>query len=119
MQRRLFINGVTSLERHSVIVAVASIIGKADGAILDHHQFSNKAISIDFEMASRGLAELPGQLEGAGLRLADESLAAIKQAILENQSRLEGAPVEVAGSIQITFFHHEPDLRLEVPAVPG
>ena len=26
---------------------------------------------------------------------------------------------EIAGSLQITFIHHEPDLRLEVPPIPG
>ena len=51
----------------------------------------------------------------ASVRLDDDSLTKI-QAI--GQKRLPEA-VDVTGTFNITFIHNEPDLRREIPAVPG
>jgi hypothetical protein len=44
--------------------------------------------------------------------------AAAMQALGE-RAEAEAAEAEVSGSLSVTFIHDEPDLRREIPAVPG
>ena len=44
--------------------------------------------------------------------------------MLAQQSRAEQLPAEegaseVIGTLEVTFIHDEPDLRIEVPTIPG
>ena len=86
------------------------------GWILASHPYSNIALAIDFEMSAQGPSRLRSALAALPLALSDASLEAL--------ARLENTPVPelpdgIAGSLHITFVHSEPDLHLEIPAVPG
>jgi hypothetical protein len=117
--RRMFLRGVTSRARHAVIADLSRLIAACGGDILEHHAFSNKAIAIAFEMGTAGLT---GLLEGLG-QAEVHLLDADAEALLFAAEATDPAPAEprglLAASLQITFFHDEPDLRQEVPQVPG
>jgi len=86
------------------------------GWITDFTQFSNAALTVQFEMPQDRIPRLRPALASLPLSLTSASLEVLP--------RLECAtaspPSEnVSGSLQVTFVHAEPDLRIPVPAVPG
>lgn len=86
------------------------------GWVLDFRQFGNAALAIQFELPARDLSRLRGALATVPISLSDASLDALSA--FEDALEAE-LPDEVAGSLHVTFFHSEPDLRIPVPAVPG
>jgi hypothetical protein len=52
------------------------------------------------------------------MQLSDESEVMLKSYDAEavDASAEEG---EIVGTLQISFFHDEPDLRIELPPIPG
>jgi hypothetical protein len=57
-----------------------------------------------------------------GLRLSDASrvlMAECQQRYAEGAREPQQQQAEITGALQITFIHHEPDLRLDVPPIPG
>ena len=119
----LRLNGFTRDERHEMIARVQRAFAESNGSIIDFKMFSNVSLNILFELPARRIGELANALSATGLRLSAES----RELLVDWQKRYgEDATAdsafvqtEVAGSLQITFLHHEPDLRLEVPPIPG
>ena len=106
---------VTSHPRHAVVSELTATLNEL-GWILDHHQFSNVALNVAFEMPSSSIPKLRVALVALPIHLSSQSLEAI--------SALEGVsasalPDLIPGSIHVSFIHSEPDLRVPVPAVPG
>jgi hypothetical protein len=92
-----------------------SAIGDAGGWLLSHTLFSNMAATLRGEIPQSGLGTLRDSLQSAGVKLDDESLARISAA---------SPPASLIGTdrlvvLSITFLHNQPDLRQDVPAVPG
>jgi hypothetical protein len=87
----------------------------AGGWVTDHAFFSNIATTFRLVLVPAGLARFRDLVVAAGVHLDGESEAAI-QVLLEKQ---EGLPEEIPASLNVTFIHDEPDLRREIPAVPG
>lgn len=116
----LRLNGITRRDRHEMISRVKEAILKGGGFILDFHMFSNLSICLNFEIAAGKINELYGELKLTGLRLTEEShellAGCAKQA---EQLEAEAGASEVAGTLEITFIHNEPDLRIEVRPIPG
>ena len=105
-----------------MIARVREAFAASNASILDFKMFSNVSLSIIFELPARRIGELQNALSATGLRLS----AASRELLAERQRRYaEGAgdapqpQAEITGALQITFIHHEPDLRLDVPPIPG
>lgn len=112
--RRKFLNlsGITAAERHQAISAASDAIAAGGGWIIDHTLFSNMMATIRFSLPPDGQAILQKQIEAADIHLDTDSIAALTSAEPNDQD-------EILGSLSLTFVHHEPDLRMEIPAVPG
>jgi len=95
---------------------VRSAITDGGGWILDVKLFSNISICFNFEIPPTRLEQLREMLVNTGLRLSDDSI----QSLSNSSPRISGPSDEnTAGSLQITFIHSEPDLRIQVPPIPG
>lgn len=116
----LRLSGATRANRHEMISLVAGAILAGGGYVVDFHMFSNAAISIDFEVTAGNIGRLHSSLKATGLRLSRESDELLSGCgdVLEGLGGAAGAR-DVAGALQITFIHDEPDLRIEVPPIPG
>jgi hypothetical protein len=109
------LSGVTHANRHQVTAEVNDAVVSAGGWVTDHTFFSNIATNFHMVLAPKGLARFRGLVLAAAVHLDDESDAKLADLI----AREEGLPDELPASLNITFIHDEPDLRREVPAVPG
>jgi len=89
---------------------VSDAMNSAGGWILDHHQFSNKALCINFEIDVDRLARLHAALLSTGLNLSPESSSSLT-------STPADAGESATGTLSLLFVHDEPDLRLPEP--PG
>ncbi len=112
--RRKFLNlsGITAIERHQAISAASDAITAGGGWIIDHTLFSNMMATIRFSLPPDGQGILQKQIEAADIHLDADSSAALNQISPSTQD-------EILGALNLTFVHHEPDLRMEIPAVPG
>jgi hypothetical protein len=106
---------ITSRPRYAVVSELTATLNDL-GWILDHHQFSNMALNVAFEIPSSSIRKLRVALVGLPIHLSGQSLEAITA--LEDASA-SALPDLIAGSIHVSFIHSEPDLRVPVPAVPG
>lgn len=108
-QRRCYLRGLTRVERLTAMTRLEEAVGRADGWLLDFHLFSNLAAAFHLEVPSRRFPQLLVALEEAGFSLDPP----------EPGPRAGEEPGELAVTLQITFLHDEPDLRREIPAIPG
>ncbi len=108
----LRLNGITRVDRLAMTCRLRQAITDSGGFITDFRQFSNKSICLNFEIESSHVARLHAALLATDLQLSAET-----EESLESLEGEQGA--EVAGTLQATFVHDEPDLRIPVPAVPG
>jgi hypothetical protein len=130
----LRLEGVTDEARHEMIGRVERAVSACGGSILDFRQFSNASVCLDFEIAASRLGRLRDALAATGLRLSAASLDALAAASASADAARESAAAaresaagpgasaaaaELPCSLALIFFHDEPDLRIEVPAVPG
>ena len=116
----LHLNGMTRVERHEMISLVREAIHAGGGYVLDFHMFSNAAICINFEVAAGNVERLYSSLKATGLRLSRESHDLLADCCGELDRLGERAKAaDVSGTLQIAFIHDEPDLRIEVPPIPG
>ena len=116
----LQLSGVTRANRHEMISLAREAILAGGGYVLDFHMFSNAAICINFEVPAGNIEKLYSSLKGTGLRLSQESHELLAGCRNQSSETGEGAGAgEVMGTLQITFIHNEPDLRIEVPPIPG
>lgn len=111
---QLRINAVTREDRNEMISRVKELMTASGAWVLDVKQFSNVSVCFTFEIPSRNTARLRDALAAAGLRLISESNDS-----LSSVSDQADDGVDVAGTLQITFIHNEPDLRIKVPSIPG
>ena len=109
----LRINGTTRAEREEIIARARAAITDNGGWILDAKLFSNVSINLSFEIPASRIESLRDALELIELHLSPSSLESIAQ------HRSDDPSGDIAGSLQITFIHDEPDLRIQVPAIPG
>lgn len=107
----LVLQGVAKGDPNETINAVDDAFGEAHASILDVHFFSGVHVSFSFEVDASDVATLAAGLARAGVLLDEDSLGAIGEA-----SKLDRA---VTGTLAITLVHGDPDLRHEIPKVPG
>lgn len=111
----LRLSAVSSHPRHDLVSRITEVLTES-GWVLDARPYSNLALAIHFEFSRRRLPGVTARLAALPMAWSDPSLAAL--------SRLEGIPPPdlpetIPGSLHLTFRHSEPDLRSEIPAVPG
>ncbi len=103
-----------------MISRVKEAIQQGGGDILDFHMFSNTAICINFEVSLENIEKLRSSLMATGLRLNPESRDLLAGCCNQLAKVEESAKAtEVSGALNITFIHSDPDLRIEVPPIPG
>ena len=113
MSPALRINGTTRADREETISRARSAITDSGGWILDAKLFSNLSINLSFEIPAGRIRSLLDALGLIELYLSTSSLESIAQRLSDKNSG------DIAGSLQMTFIHDEPDLRIQVPAIPG
>ena len=106
--------GTTATNRHDAISAVNDAILAAGGWLVRHSLFSNMAASFLMSLPPEGFAVLCRRLDDAGVHLDAKSQDAIASALEK-----DGSGGEVLATLNLTFVHDEPDLRHEIPSVPG
>ncbi len=99
---------VTKLERNFVTSMVMDEISAQGGWVEDLHLFSNIMTTIRFVIKQDKLANLRAALNRSGLQISEM-----------DEAVQEIADAECSGSLQVTFVHTEPDLKREIPQVPG
>ena len=116
----LRINGITRRDRQEMITRVKEAILQGGGFIVDFHMFSNLSICLNFEISAGKICDLSVALKRTELRLTEESNDLLTDYCKQvEQLSEEAGASEVAGTLEITFIHNEPDLRIEVPPIPG
>ena len=111
----LMLSGVTRQNRHQVMADLNDAIASAGGWVSDHTLFSNIAATIRFALSPGRFQAFTEQMATIGIRLDDDSRAAI-DALPDTPPTPED---ERPAALALTFIHDEPDLRREIPAVPG
>jgi len=116
----LRINAVTRANRDEMIARVRTAMTKSGAWIVDVKLFSNASVCFNFEIPSSHAEQFRAALTATDLRLTKESDDSLASLLERDKSAEAGSPAtEIAGSLQITFIHNEPDLRIEVPQIPG
>lgn len=103
--------GVAPGDRNAATARIDAAFDEAGAHITDVHFFSGIQTTFTFEVPSTRVAALAAALERAGIALDARSRAAAGKAA--------GGAVEVEGTLAVMFPQGDPDLRREVPAVPG
>lgn len=108
-------SGVSRANRHQVTANINDAISATGGWVINHTLFSNITITIQCSLPAKRLDEFRDQVITAGVRLDDDSIAKCQAMVTKHAAE----PIDITASLNITFIHDEPDLRREVPAVPG
>lgn len=114
MKRLLMLSATTRVNRHAVMQQINDLVVSRGGWIEGHTLFSNIAATFRFVLPAGRLKGFAEAVDGLGVHID----AAAMQALGE-RAEAEAAKAEVSGSLSVTFIHDEPDLRREIPAVPG
>lgn len=116
----LTINSITRANRDATISLIRSLIDTSGGWLLDVKLFSNVSACFTFEIPTRHLKQFREALSATDLHLTSESQDSFAVVCEPKYFAVEGSPAfDIAGTLQITFIHDEPDLRIEVPSIPG
>ena len=107
----LRLHGLVKGDPDAAMVAVDDAFGAAGVSITDVHFFSGVQVTLHFEGPPEHVAPLVAGLAEAGVELDRGSLDAAAEA-----SSLDRP---VAGTLVVVLLRGDPDLRREVPAVPG
>ena len=105
------LTGLTREDRFSVTARLGEALSSAGGWILDHHQFSNLALCISFEIQRKYVSRLHSALAATGLNLSPES----KEALASLTSSLDVRDENLTGTLQAMFIHDEPEVRVPGP----
>ena len=116
----LRINAVTRANRDETIARVRTAITQSGAWIVDVKLFSNISACFNFEIPTSHAEQLRDALAAMDLHLTKESDDSLTSLVEARKSADGGSQVtDIEGSFQITFIHNEPDLRIEVPQIPG
>jgi hypothetical protein len=105
----VMLSAVTRVERKAATSIVFDTVNRLGGWIDDVHMYSNLMNTIRLTLPAGAFAGLLAALAEAGIAVdPPEGLGEIRDAAAERMATL-----------QLTFIHDEPDLKRDVPAVPG
>jgi hypothetical protein len=113
--KRLMLSAVTRRNRHDAMAEINDAVIGAGGWVEGHTLFSNIATTFRTELPMEKIADFVRAIDSLGVHLDTESKHAV--ALQEAPGNRRDADVPV--TLNVTFIHDEPDLRREVPMVPG
>jgi hypothetical protein len=87
--------------------------------VVDVKLFSNMSVCFNFEIPINRTERLREALSEIALHLTSESQDSFASLHRESGVEYPQSTDNISGSLQITFIHNEPDLRIEVPRIPG
>lgn len=103
----MMMTAVTRIERRLATQHVFDTVNRLGGWIDDVKMYSNLMNTIRLTLPAGAFTELAASLGDLGI-------------VMEQPQVPGGKPnAERMGTLALTFIHDEPDLRREVPAVPG
>ncbi|HCL64444.1 MAG TPA: hypothetical protein DIC56_06260 [Rhizobium sp.] len=105
----LMLSAVTRRERKDATSFVFDTVNRLGGWIDDVQMYSNIMNTIRLTLAAGAYPALIAALREGGIAV-DEP---------ETGANGANASAERMATLQITFIHDEPDLKREIPAVPG
>lgn len=108
------LEATTKLPRNEAIQRVMAALVADGGFVTGTESLGGMALVFRIELTQRALQGLPERLFAAGARL-DEA----NRAQLERERAMVDPDVEHVGSLLLRFYASEPDLKLEIPKVPG
>jgi hypothetical protein len=107
----LVLQGIAKGDPNETMNAIDDAFGEARASILDVHFFSGVHVSFSFEVHGSDVSTLGEALGRAGVALDETSLGALGEA-----KELDRA---ITGTLAVTFAHGDPNVRHEIPKVPG
>jgi hypothetical protein len=110
--KSMFLEGYTRMPRHEAIAECEKVI-MPYGFVTDFKMFSNCAINLVIEAVYSKVPQLVAALQREDFLEIDK--------FNDPNSEVEGPDTdkEVILYFNLTFGHNNPDLVIEVPAVPG
>lgn len=112
---RLMLSAVTRRNRHDAMADINDAVAAAGGWVEGHTLFSNIATTFRVFLPEGGIAAFADAVERLGVHIDAES----REKLASLSSGQSTGDDERSVSLNLTFIHHEPDLRREVPMVPG
>lgn len=106
----------TKEERHSAINRIREAMTKSGAVILDFKMFSNRLINFVFEIPHGRIPDLFCGLTGIGLNVLEEDGSSFLNTAGQHAGEVPDPDRDIPGTLQITFIHNDPDLRIKVPA---
>ena len=107
------LTAVTRAERNEIISAVSASISAVGGWIDDVSFFSNISVALRFIIPSSSGPALALLIAALPMKIDNEGLTNLDAVPTHRPGK------EITCSLQVTFFHGEPDLRRHIPSVPG
>ncbi|MDH4442656.1 MAG: hypothetical protein QE284_20000 [Rhizobium sp.] len=117
MPALVMLTGVTRVERKLATLHVIDAVNRLGGWIDDIRLYSNLMSTIRLTLPAGAFGPLVAALATEGIAidpLPDPGIAPGPAGATSADPR-----AEQSATLQLTFLHDEPDLRREVPAVPG
>ncbi len=108
------LNIYTSKARHEVVSAFKEAVLGSSGWIAGHTFYSNTAATLRAAVERHHIDAFLDRLIADGLLKTDDTALQTLR-----QHSKAGETAEVVVSCSMTFLHTDPDLKHDVPAVPG
>ena len=108
------LEATTKLLRNEAIPRVLAALVADGGFVTGTESLGGMALVFRLELTQRAVVGLAERLSMAGARLSDES-----RAQLEREREAPETDRELVGSLLLRFYASEPDLKLDIPKVPG
>ena len=108
----IMIQGNTSRDRHRVTSEMSKAVSSAGGYLLDFKQFSNLSVCFNIELPPSGFSKLRKKMDKLEVILTPPTE---KEIVASEKSE----DADIPCSLQVSFFHEEPDLRIPILAVAG
>jgi len=105
----VMLSAVTRVERKAATSFVFDTVNRLGGWIDDTRMYSNLMNTIRLTLPAGAFAELVAVLSEAGIAVDPP----------EGLDEIRDPAAERMATLQLTFIHDEPDLKREIPAVPG
>lgn len=112
--KRIMLQAMTTLDRHVATGCIQDAISHSEGWVEDARLYSNKMTTISLVVSAGKFDNLLGQIEAAGIDV--EPVPGHGRGDI---GKVADNETELNVSIQLSFIHDQPDLKQEIPAVPG
>lgn len=118
--RFIRIETTSKLERHDTIDLVKDLLSRGGAWVIDFKMFSNNILTIQFAITAEDIHKLQEALNQTALLVHEESTQQLDELAAEVELASEREKLkELNGGFVVHFIHNDPDLIIEVPAVPG